>query len=207
VKEWNALPAREVIDRTMKALEANGIEPFLAAGAEEARRTALSFVPAGAEVFTMTSITLEEIGVTAEVNESGRYDSVRVRLGKLDPKTHAREQRKLGAAPDYALGSVHALTETGTLVVASRTGSQLPAYAYGAGTLIWVVGAQKIVKDVDEGMRRLNEYVIDRESARCVRVYGLPPDFRTFPSRILLFNREFAKGRVKVILVNQALGF
>jgi hypothetical protein len=207
MRSWNRVPPRQVIDKTMKALAANGIEAFLAANAAEAKETALSLIPARAEVFAMTSVTLEETGITREINESGRFDAVRPRLMKMDQKTQAREQRKLGAAPDVTLGSAHAVTEAGQVMVASLTGSQLPAYAYGGGTLIWVVGAQKIVKDVDEGLKRINEYLINRESERARAAYGLPAEFRTFPSKILIFQREIQSGRVKLILVNEVLGF
>jgi len=129
----------------------------------------------------------------------------------MDPKTQGREMRMLGAAPDFAVGSAHAVTETGTVIVASLTGSQLPAYAYGGGTLIWVVGSQKIVKDVAEGLRRIDEYLVGaeipgKESVRARAAYGLPPEFRTFPSKVLLFNREVQPGRVKIVIVNDAVG-
>jgi hypothetical protein len=122
-------------------------------------------------------------------------------------RVKAREMRKLGAAPDFSIGSAHAVTETGTVLVASNTGSQLPAYAYGAGNQIWVVGAQKIVRDVDEGLQRIRDYVVGVETERARKAYGLPADWRSFPSKILLFNREIAPGRVKLVLVNEALGF
>lgn len=206
MKAWNVLPRKDVIEKTIKALAANGIEAHLAANAEEAKVKVLSFIPAGAEVFTTTSITLDEIGVSKEINESGKYDAVRPKLFRMDPRTQGREQRKLGAAPDFVVGSAHAVTESGQVLVASLTGSQLPGYAYGGGTLIWVVGAQKIVKDVDEGMQRINEYLIGKESDRARSAYGLPAEFRTFPSKVLLFQREVQPGRVKLILVNQVLG-
>ena len=164
-------------------------------------------LPAGAEVFALTSVTLETIGLAKEINESGRYVSVRNALYSMNQQTQAREMRKLGAAPDFAVGSAHAVTETGTVVVASLTGSQLPPYAYAAGTLIWVVGAQKIVKDVDEGLRRIHEYIVALESERARKAYNLPAEFKTFPSKVLLFNREISPGRVKLVLVNEALGY
>jgi L-lactate utilization protein LutC len=203
---WNAKPPREVIERTLAALSENGIEAVLAATAEDAKEMVLDMIPAGAEVYTMTSVTLDEMGLSREINDSGRYDGVRKALFAMDPKVQGREQRKLGAAPDFALGSVHAVTETGTLVIASRTGSQLPAYAFGAGTVIWVVGTQKIVKDIDEGLRRVDEYLVDRESARAREAYGLPVEFRTAPNKVLLFNRETQPGRTRLILVSEVVG-
>jgi acyl-CoA hydrolase len=155
----------------------------------------------------MTSITLEDIGLARAINESGKYNSVRIALNGMDQKTQVREMRKLGSGPDFTVGSAHAVTEDGFVIVASMTGSQLPAYAYGAGSVIWVVGAQKIVRNVDEGLRRIREYVVGRESARARKAYGLPETFSSYPNKILLFNREIQPGRAKIIIVNEVLGF
>jgi hypothetical protein len=207
MKDYKTPASKEVIERTLKALAANGIQAVLAPNAAEARKQVLAMLPAGAEVFSETSITLETIGLAREINEPGRYDSLRNRLNAMDPKTQEREMRKLGAAPDFAIGSVHAVTEGGTLLIASNTGSQLPAYVYAAGKVIWVVGAQKIVKDMDEGLRRIREYVLGLESARARKAYGLPDSWSSFYSKILLFNREVNPGRAHLVLVNEALGF
>jgi L-lactate utilization protein LutC len=207
MKDWKNLASKESIERTLKALKANGIEASLAANAAEAKQKVLAMLPAGAEVFTMTSITLETTGLAKEINEPGRYDSIRNKLNTMDSKTQERAMRKLCAAPDFAIGSVHAVTEGGTLVIASNTGSQLPSYAYSAGKVIWVIGAQKIVKDVDEGQQRLREYVLGMETMRARKAYGLPENWNSFYSKILLFNREINPGRVHVVLVNEVLGF
>ncbi len=153
MKAWDVKAGKDAIEKTMKALTANGIEAHLAANGAEAKKAVLSMVPAGAETFTMTSITLEQTGITKEINESGRYVSVRNALTAINPQTQLREQRKLGAAPDVTIGSAHAVTETGTIMFASLTGSQLAPHVYGAGTVILVVGAQKIVRDVEEGIK------------------------------------------------------
>jgi L-lactate utilization protein LutC len=207
MKDWKKLASKDSIERTLKALKANGIEASLAANAAEAKQKVLAMLPAGAEVFTMTSITLETTGLAKEINEPGRYDSIRNKLNTMDSKTQERAMRKLCAAPDFAIGSVHAVTEGGTLVIASNTGSQLPSYAYSAGKVIWVIGAQKIVKDVDEGQQRLREYVLGMETMRARKAYGLPENWNSFYSKILLFNREINPGRVHVVLVNEVLGF
>ena len=207
MRVWDAVASKESVAKTAAALTANGIEASVVANGAEAREKVLSLLPAGAEVFTMTSITLETIGLTKAINESGKYNSVRAAMNGMDQKTQVREMRKLGAGPDFTVGSAHAVTEDGFIVIASMTGSQLPAYAYGAGSVIWVVGAQKIVKNVDEGLKRIREYVVNHESARARRVYGLPETFSSFPSKILLFNREIQPGRAKIIIVNEALGF
>ena len=207
MKDWKAPASRESIERTLQALQANGLQAVLAANAAEARQKVLAMLPAGSEVFTMTSVTLEATGLSKEINEPGRFASIRNKLNTMDPKTQEREMRKLCAAPDFAIGSVHAVTEDGQLLIASNTGSQLPAYAYSAGKVIWVVGAQKIVRDRDEGLRRLREHVLGLETVRARKAYGLPESWNSFYSKVLTFNREVNPGRAHLVLVNEALGF
>jgi hypothetical protein len=206
MKSWSTTATREIVERTITALKANGIEAELVPNGEEARKRVLALLPEGAEVMTQTSITLDTVGLSQAINESGRYNAVRAALNRMDRQTQGREMRKLGAAPDYVVGSVHAVTEDGIVVIASNTGSQQPSYAYGGGTLIWVVGTQKIVKNVDEGLARIREYLLDRESERARKAYGLPESWRTAANKIMLFNREIQPGRVKLIFVNEVVG-
>lgn len=202
-----ALPSKEIVDTTAKALSANGFEVHVAATGADAVKLALSLIPAKSEVFTMTSVTLDSIGLSAKLNDGNAYDSVRNKLNAMDGSTQGREMRKLGAGPDVTVGSVHAVTQSGSLLIASLTGSQLPAYAYGAGTVVFVVSSKKIVPTLDDAWKRLESTVVPRESARARKAYGLPESFNTFPSKVLVFNREIQPGRVKVIIVNEDLGF
>jgi hypothetical protein len=207
MSSWNALPSNEIVEKTAAALKANGFEVVITANAEEAKRKALEWIPAKSEVFTMASATVDSIGLSAALNESGTYDSVRSKLGAMNGATQGREMRKLGAGPDISVGSVHALTQDGKFLVASLTGSQLPAYAYGAGTAIFVVSTKKIVKNLDEAWNRLVEHVVPLESARARKAYGLPESFNSGPSKVLIFNKEVQPGRVKIILMNEDAGF
>jgi L-lactate utilization protein LutC len=207
MKDYKALASDESIERAVLALSANGIEAFVVETRAEALKKTQDLVPEGSEVLTAGSVTLDEVGVAKLVNESGKYDSIKSRFSKLDQKTQGREMRKLGAGPDFVIGSVHAVTETGSLLIASLTGSQLPAYAYGAGKVVWIVSTKKIVKDVDEGFKRLNEHVVPLESQRARKAYGLPDSFNSYPGKVLVFNREIQPGRAKVIFVKEDLGF
>src|SRR2546423_3939737 len=63
----------------------------------------------------------------------------------MDPASQMSEMRRLGAAPQWVVGSVHALTQDGDLVIASASGSQLASMAYGAQNVLLVIGTQKIV--------------------------------------------------------------
>lgn len=191
----------EQIKRTTRALEANGIQVMVADNIEEAKEALFDTIPEGAEVFTATSKTLEGLGVLPEIDE--RYDSVRVRLAEMDPKMQWREMVKLGAVPEYTVGSVHAVTEDGTVVIASNTGSQLSGYAAGAAHVVWVVGAQKIVRDLDEAMRRIYEYSLPLEDARALEAYGMNSNV----SKLLIVHKDPNPGRTMMIIVKENLGF
>jgi hypothetical protein len=191
------------VERTGAALEANGISVLRAADAEEAKRIVLDLIPEGSEVHHGASQSLELSGIAGEVEKSGRYEPLRPRIWSLDRKTQGDEIRRLSSAPDVMLGSVHAVTETGALVAASMSGSQLGPYASGAGRVILVVGTQKIVSDLEEALRRINEYAFPLEDARAQAAYGI----HSAVNKVLIVNREVTPGRTTVVLVDQVLGF
>jgi len=197
------LATDEQIKRTANALEANNIHAIIAENGVEAKRIFFELVPDGAEVFLGASVTLEKLGIRDEIDKSGRFDALRPRMFAMNRETQGREIRKLGGAPDYAAGSVHAVTEDGHVLIASNTGSQLGPYATGAGKVIWVVGAQKIVKDLNEGLRRIQEYCYPREDEHMRQLYKVG----TSVSKILIVNREFRPGRITMIIVKEELGF
>lgn len=207
MSSWNTVASAESVEKTAAALKAHGYEVAVVATGADAKKKALEWIPAGAEVLTVSSTTVDSIGLSAELNDSGKYDSVKAKTAAMDRGTQAREIRKLSVGPDYVVGSVHALAEDGTALIASMTGSQLPAYLFGAGTVVWIVGANKLVKDVPSTYKRLNEHVIDLESKRAAKAYGLPDTFRSFAGKLVLFNKEVNASRIKVILVKEALGF
>lgn len=195
-------PDRARLERTAEALRSRGFAAEIADSALAARSRVLAAIPEGAEVHSALSETMRELGITQEIDESGCYDSVRVRLAAMDRETQGREMQKLGAAPDYIVGSVHAITDDGILLVASGTGSQLGAYAYAAGNVILVVGHQKLVTDLQEARRRVVEYVLPREF---VRMQGLGyPGSRI--GKTLTLETD-STGRITVVLVPERLGF
>ena len=191
------------VRRTAAALEANGISVLLAADAAEARRVVLDLIPDGSQVYHGASQTLERSGITDEIEKSGRYEPLRPRIWSMDRETEAQEIRRLGAAPDVMLGSVHAVTESGSLLVASMSGSQLGPYASGAGRVIFVVGTQKIVPDLEQGLLRINEYAYRLEDARAQAAYGV----HSAVNKVLVINLEITPGRITVVLVDEVLGF
>ena len=191
------------VKRATAALEANGMTVLRAANPAEARRIVLDLLPEGAQVNHGASLSLEVAGIIEAVEKSGRYEFLRPRIRSMDRKTQADEIRRLGAAPDVMLGSVHAVTETGSLIAASMGGSQLGPYVSGAGRVILVVGTQKIVSDLEEGLRRVNDYAFLLEDARAQLAYGI----HSAVNKVLIINREVVPGRITVVFVDEVLGF
>jgi L-lactate utilization protein LutC len=197
------LASDEQIERTAEALEANGIHTLIAKDRAEAKRLFFELVPQGSEIFLGASVTLEQLGIQPEIDKSGHFDALRPKVFAMNRETQGREIRKLGAAPDFAAGSVHAVTEDGHVLIASNTGSQLGPYASGAGKVIWVVGAQKIVKDVSEGLRRIEEYTARLEEVHMQEKYHLSTDI----GKVLIVNRERRPSRITLILIKEQIGF
>ena len=190
------------VERVAAALRSHNIETIVVDSGEDARSAVLSMIPEGAEVHSGKSKTIEEIGLYADLVESGRNDAIRPRILRMDRATQGREIRKLTAAPDFMLGSVAAVTEDGTLVAASATGSQLGAYAAGAGRLILVVGTQKIVPDLAAAIRRIDEVVLPYEDAQVFARMGV----HTATLKVLLLHGEWQPGRTTVVLVREPVG-
>ena len=201
--DFARLASNEQIERAAKALEENGIRVLIAEHGEEAEKLVFDLLLEGAEVFTASSQTLEQLGIPAELQQSEQYELVREKLKKMDKETQQREMEEMGATPEYILGSVHAVTEDGQVLVASNTGSQLAPYVASAANVIWVVGAQKIVRDMDEAVRRIEEYAYHREDERLREAMGIPSG----ENKVLWINKEIRPGRVTMIIVKQELGY
>ncbi|TMF91905.1 MAG: hypothetical protein E6I10_14115 [Chloroflexi bacterium] len=201
-RRWGVRADDVRVKRTMAALEANGITVLRASDAA-AKRMVLDLIPDASPVHQGASQTLDVLGITYEIEKSGRYAALRPRIWSMDRETEAQDIRRLSAAPDVMLGSVHAVTESGSLLVASMSGSQLGPYASGAGRVIFVVGTQKIVPDLEQGLLRINEYAYRLEDARAQAAYGV----RSAVNKVLIINREITPGRITVVFVDEVLGF
>lgn len=201
--KYTTLPEDDVIDRTAEALRAHGFDVQVVDSGEEAKAAILALIPEGAEVMTNTSRTLDDIGVSAAINESGRYDALRPKLMALfgDP-TKKREQRKVAGAPDFSVGSVHAVTEDGSLVIASGSGSQIGQYPYAAGRVILVAGTHKIVPTLADADARVHEHALPLESQRMMAAYGR----QSAVTKLLTMHAD-APGRTTVVLIREHIGF
>lgn len=201
---YDTLAGGKTIAKTAKALKENGINTIVVENGTDAKRTVLDMLPDNAEVMTMTSATSDSIGLSEAILESPKHVSVRKQIMSLDPEKERKEMKKLGSVHDFVIGSVHAITEAGQVVIASNTGSQLPAYVYGANHVIWIVGTQKIVKNLDSAFKRIYDYILPLESERVKKAYGMP---RSNVSKILIVNKEVVPGRITVVFVEEKLGF
>ena len=191
------------LERAAAALTAHGFTVEILDDVAAARTRVQDLIPEGASVFTSASETLRLSGIDADINASGRYQAIRPRVLAMDRATGADDIRRLLASPDVVVGSVAAVTETGSLVIASGSGSQLPANAGGAARAIWIVGAQKVVPDLDTALRRVEDHCLPLESARTQVAHGWP----SAVSRLLILNLEPYPGRGTVLLLREAIGF
>ena len=193
----------EHLERAASALTAHGFTVEILDDAVAARARIKDLIPEGASVFTGASETLRLSGIEADINTSGRYDAVRTRALGMDRAIELDEIWRAMSTPDVIVGSVHAVTETGSLVIASASGSQLPGYAGGAMRAIWIVGAQKVVPDLSSALRRVEDYCLPLETARAREAYGQP----SAVNRLLILNAEPHPGRGTVLLLREAIGF
>jgi hypothetical protein len=189
--------------RAAAALTEHGFTVEILDDAAAARTRIADLIPEGASVFTGASETLRLSGIDEDINASGRYAAVKPRVLAMDRATQMDEIRRMLASPDVSIGSVAAVTETGSLVIASGSGSQLPGYAGVPPRAIWVVGAQKVVPDLPAALRRVEDHCLPLESARAQAAYGYP----SAVNRLLILNAEPYPGRGTVLLLREAIGF
>jgi acyl-CoA hydrolase len=199
---FTALPDDQTLAATVVALEEHGSSVEVVDDLDAARDAVLSRIPKGASVMTNTSVTLEKAGIADAIDDGGPYDSARTKMLALDFETQLPEMKAIAGQPDYALGSVHAVTRDGTLVIASASGSQLASYAWGAANVIFVVGAQKLVPDLDAARERIFEHSLKLEDGRAYAAYGQ----NSFVGKVLEIHQE-PPGRIHVVLVRQSVGF
>jgi acyl-CoA hydrolase len=199
---FSTLPDEAALASAVTALEEHGFSVEVVDDLDAARETVLARIPHGSSVMTNTSVTLAETGIADAINGDGPYDSARNRMFALDFATQAQEMKAIGGQPDYALGSVHAVTRDGTLVIASASGSQLASYAWGAANVIFVVGAQKLVPTLEAAHERIYQHSLVLEDARAIAAYGQ----HSSVGKILEIHQELP-GRIHIVLIRQVVGF
>jgi acyl-CoA hydrolase len=200
---FTTLPDESALQATVVALEEHGFSVEVVDDLDAAREAVLARIPEGSSVMTNTSVTLAETGIADAINDGGRrWESARNTMFALDFATQAQEMKAIGGQPDYALGSVHAVTRDGTLVIASASGSQLASYAWGAANVIFTVGAQKLVPTLEAAHQRIYQHSLPLEDARAQAAYGQHSQV----GKILEIHQELP-GRIHLVLIRQVVGF
>ena len=200
---FTTLPDEAALGATVVALEEHGFSVEVVGDLDAACAAVLARIPDGSSVMTNTSVTLAETGIADAINDGGgRWESARNAMFALDFATQAQEMKAIGGQPDYALGSVHAVTAGGTLVIASASGSQLASYAWGAANVIFVVGAQKLVPNLEAAHQRIYQHSLPLEDARAQATYGQHSQV----GKILEIHQELP-GRIHIVLIREAVGF
>jgi hypothetical protein len=199
---FTTLPDDQTLAETTVALEEHGFSTEAVENLDDARDAVLARIPERSSVLTNTSVTLEETGITKAINNGRAFESVRNKMMALDFETQAQEMKAIAGQPDFALGSVHAVTRDGALLIASASGSQLGSYAWGAANVIFVVGAQKLVPTLEAARERIIEHSLRLEDARALAAYGQ----NSYVGKVLEMHQELP-GRIHIVLIRQVVGF
>jgi acyl-CoA hydrolase len=198
-----AAPASEAeLAALADRLRERNFEVVIVDGRDEARAEVLKRIPESASIHSGKSKTLEDAGIFNALMDGEQYDFIRRKTLKMDRRTQMREITQMGATPDVMIGSVQAVTKDGQLVITSATGSQLGPLASGADKVIFVIGSQKVVPDLDGAFRRIKEHVFPYEDARLREQLGAG----TRIAKTLIFDQEYMPGRTTVILVREPIG-
>src|SRR6202042_101054 len=200
--QYTALPDEETLAATVTALEEHGFSVEVVDDLHAAKKAVLARIPQGSSVMTNTSVTLDEAGIADAINNGGPYESARNAMMALDFATQAQEMKTISGQPDYALGSVHAVTRDGTLVSGSASGSQLASYAWGAVNVIFVIGAQKLWPTLAAAHERIYQHSAEAEDVRAQAAYGQHSQV----GKVLEIHQELP-GRIHVVLIRQQVGF
>ncbi len=204
--KYDVIPSVDIINKTADALRERGVEVFVADNYGEALEKIKELIPKGASINNGSSRTLDEIGFIDYLkSDTHGWNNLHAAIvAEKDPQKQA-ELRNKALFAEYYLGSVHALAETGEMVIVSASGSQLPHIVFTSPNIIFVAGAQKIVPTYEDAMKRVREYVVPLEDKR-MKDAGMGG---TMLSKILTIEREpaFMGRKVRMILIKEASGF
>lgn len=201
--KFRSLPA-DKLESLVANCMARGFTVELVADARSACQRVEQLIPEDADVSTGGSTTLSQIGLLPLL-EGGQHRWRYRRAGILaEPDEKRRhELRRAATTCDYFVGSVNALTLDGRAICADYGGTRVGSYAYGAGRVIWVVGTNKVVDTLEAGLVRLREFVLPKEDERCRTRYGIGSKI----GKLLIVEDEPQRDRIRLLLVDEALGF
>lgn len=198
------LPDDETVAEAVENLEANGFEVVVVDTADEALDTLQSHIPAGASVMNGHSTTLEEVGFVEYLGEGEHdWESLPEEIWSIDDDEKRQAARRESQTAEYFLGSVNAISATGELVAADRSGSRIGAYPFAAGNVVIVSGVNKIVPTLSDALDRLESVAYPLENERAKEAYGVDSTI----AKQLIFRQELDEGRTTVVLVREQLGY
>ena len=202
--DFSKVASIDTINNVIKKLEARNISAILVKDKSDALSKIIDMISEGSSLLEASSTTLKEIGFDDYLTVNPKkWDILKNKIQAESDEVKRADLRRQVTYTDYTIGSIHALTKEGEVIFASASGSQVPGYIYSAKHVIWVVGAQKIVNSVEDGIKRIREYVFPKEDAR-MKSIGAPG---SHIAKIILFYKEMIPGRVTLVLVNEQLGF
>ena len=191
------------ISRTIESLAARNVDAILVESRDAALAKLMEMVPEGSEVFVNTSETLDTIGYTEYMHGNDRYINLHDQMMAQPDAASQREFRRQTTTADYFVGSVQAIAETGEIVIASGSGSQIGAYSYGARRVILVVGTQKICPTLADAEARTRGFTLERHD-RWLEGRGAAP---APIGKYLVMEHEPVVGRISMILIPESLGW
>lgn len=204
--DYTTLASSESVERVVKALTVNRFQPVVIGSGPEALEYIKTHIPKGASVMNGSSTTLEEIGFVDYLKAGAHgWNNLHANVLAETDKEKQADLRRHSVVSAYYLGSVHALSETGELVIASNTGSQLSHLAYTSPHLILVISTKKIVPSLSAAMERLEKHVLPLEDEHMKKLYGSG----TQHNKTLILHGEspMMARTATVLLVNEKLGF
>ena len=197
------LASETSILRTVESLTQRNITALAVDSAVEALRLLVSLVPSGSEVYCGTTETLSSIGFPEYIHNNPDYRSLDREFESESDPQNKQELRRLSSISEYYVGSAQAISETGEVVVASSSGSQIGAYAFGAKHVIFVSGTQKICPSLSDAISRVRGYSIDKHD-EWLAEKGIGP---APIGKLLILEKETQVGRITVLLVREDLGW
>lgn len=202
--DWNRIPDQPTIDKVIAGMRQRNFNPTVVLDRQSALEKLKQLIPAGSEVMTGGSTTLDEIGFTDFlVSKTHPWRNLKDRVfSEKDPQKQ-NDLRRVSTTAEYFVGSVQAITEAGQVLGTDATGSRQGGYVQGAKNVLWVVGLNKVVSDLDMAFKRLYEHCVPLEDARMKKT-GAPG---TVVGKIVIYELEFVPQRISTILVRVKFGF
>ena len=140
----------------------------------------------------------------AHLKTSTKWDNLHAKVLAEQDQAKSAVLRRQATAADYAITSVDAVTEDGDFVVADASGTRVGVF-HAAGQVVVVIGANKLVTDVEAARARVREYSFVLESARVRAAYGWPSS--SISNELVCHTHGLMPSKFHFVIVKESLGF